>query len=117
MIRFKKLLSGTIAIVFLSTAISGGGVLASPLKDMKNEQKLLDQKKSELKTGIDRCAAAATPDELLDPRPTCPPVHEPYRADRWTGTNAHAALGLRAARRLPTIRSVCPDVANRKPAT
>jgi murein DD-endopeptidase MepM/ murein hydrolase activator NlpD len=52
--RFKKLLSGTIAIVFLSTAISGGGVVASPLDDMKNEQKLLDQKKSELKTGINK---------------------------------------------------------------
>ncbi len=54
MIRFKKLLSGTIAIVFLSTIISGAGVLASPLDDMKKEQKLLDQKKSQLNTGIDK---------------------------------------------------------------
>lgn len=52
--RYKKLLSGTIAIVFLSTIISGTGVLASPLDDMKKEQKLLDVKKSELKTGISK---------------------------------------------------------------
>ncbi len=52
--RYKKLLSGTIAIVFLSTIISGAGVLASPLDDMKKEQKLLDMKKSELNTGISK---------------------------------------------------------------
>ncbi|WP_399628503.1 murein hydrolase activator EnvC family protein [Sporosarcina sp. SG10008] len=52
--RYKKLLSGTIAIVFLSTIISGAGVLASPLDDLKKEQKLLDKKKSELNTGISK---------------------------------------------------------------
>ena len=52
--RYKKLLSGTIAIVFLSTIISGAGVLASPLDDMKKEQKLLDKKKNELNTGINK---------------------------------------------------------------
>lgn len=52
--RYKKLLSGTIAIVFLSTIISGAGVLASPLDDLKKEQKLLDVKKSELNTGISK---------------------------------------------------------------
>lgn len=52
--RYKKLLSGTIAIVFLSTIISGAGVLASPLDDLKKEQKLLDMKKSELNTGISK---------------------------------------------------------------
>ncbi|WP_255550495.1 M23 family metallopeptidase [Sporosarcina sp. E16_3] len=52
--RYKKLLSGLIAIVFLSTIISGAGVLASPLDDMKKEQKQLDMKKSELKTGINK---------------------------------------------------------------
>lgn len=54
MIRYKKLLSGTIAVVFLSTIISGTGVLASPLEDLKKEQKILDMKKSELKTGINK---------------------------------------------------------------
>ncbi|KAA0967088.1 peptidoglycan DD-metalloendopeptidase family protein [Sporosarcina sp. ANT_H38] len=38
----------------MSTIISGAGVLASPLDDMKKEQKLLDVKKSELKTGISK---------------------------------------------------------------
>lgn len=47
-------MSGTIAIVFLSTIISGAGVLASPLDDLKKEQKLLDKKKSELNTGISK---------------------------------------------------------------
>jgi len=47
-------LSGIIAIVFLSTIISGAGVLASPLDDLKKEQKLLDKKKSELNTGISK---------------------------------------------------------------
>lgn len=52
--RYKKLLSSTIAIVLLSTIISGAGVLASPLDDLKKEQKLLDKKKSELNTGISK---------------------------------------------------------------
>jgi murein DD-endopeptidase MepM/ murein hydrolase activator NlpD len=54
LIRYRKLLSGTIAIVFLSTIISGAGVLASPLDDMKKEQKLLDQKKNQLNSGINK---------------------------------------------------------------
>ncbi|AMQ08622.1 peptidase M23 [Sporosarcina psychrophila] len=38
----------------MSTIISGAGVLASPLDDLKKEQKLLDKKKSELNTGISK---------------------------------------------------------------
>ena len=48
------MLSSAIAIVFLSTIINGTGVLASPLDDMKNEQKRLDLKKNELNTGINK---------------------------------------------------------------
>jgi len=52
--KYKKLLSSAIAIVFLSTILNGTGVLASPLDDMKKEQKQLDQKKNELNTGINK---------------------------------------------------------------
>ncbi|MBO0588436.1 peptidoglycan DD-metalloendopeptidase family protein [Sporosarcina sp. E16_8] len=38
----------------MSSIISGAGVLASPLDDLKKEQKLLDMKKSELNTGISK---------------------------------------------------------------
>lgn len=48
------MLSSAIAVVFLSTIINGTGVLASPLDDMKNEQKRLDLKKNELNTGINK---------------------------------------------------------------
>ncbi|WP_318615767.1 murein hydrolase activator EnvC family protein [Sporosarcina sp. YIM B06819] len=50
--RTKWLLSSTIAILFLSTILGGAGVLASPLSDLKQEQKEAGQKKNQLNKGI-----------------------------------------------------------------
>ncbi len=41
-------------IVLLSTIVGGAGVLASPLSDLKKEQEIQEQKKSELNSGIQR---------------------------------------------------------------
>lgn len=43
--RSKWLLLSTIAILFLTTVLSGAGVLASPLSDLKQEKKKQSRRK------------------------------------------------------------------------
>lgn len=53
----KWLLSGTIVIFLLSTLLSSEGVLAGPLDDLKKEQKMIEQKKDNLNSGIQKKTA------------------------------------------------------------
>lgn len=50
--KYRLLLSGTIAVFLLSTILGGVGVLASPLSDLKSEQKELKQKQNDLNSNI-----------------------------------------------------------------
>ncbi|WP_342512962.1 peptidoglycan DD-metalloendopeptidase family protein [Sporosarcina sp. FSL K6-1522] len=52
--KSKGLLTSIIAVFLLSTTLGATGVSASALDDMKAEQKILNQKKNELNSGIEK---------------------------------------------------------------
>ncbi|MEK5040780.1 murein hydrolase activator EnvC family protein [Sporosarcina sp. FSL K6-3457] len=65
--RSKWLLLSTIAILFLTTVLSGAGVLASPLSDLKQEKKEAEQKKNELNQNIkQKTAEIQTNESTID---------------------------------------------------
>ena len=65
--RSKWLFVNIIAILFLTTVLSGAGVLASPLSDLKQEQKEAEKKKNELNQNIkQKTAEIQTNESTID---------------------------------------------------